>query len=360
MAAEKRTRRTIGITCGCPLGIGPQIAAEAMFEQGQKHEAVRFRFYAPFVLLEEAISFRKDLFVEHLSNRQARIFRKDSGESRDVVVECLEMDDGFAGFSSSDEHALRAQRHSLLRALEDAQERKVVSLVTAPIRKSCLDDVDGRDWPGHTELLGHRLGDGREPLMLFAGGPFLLGLCTVHLPICEVSTSLSVERVQHSLERMREACELLFASEGKTPGVTTETMRLVVLGLNPHAGENGRLGTEEQNVIQPGIDTFLENASSRKGEDILGVEVKGPMPADGFFGHFHRQQMPHGVLAMYHDQGLAPYKLLSRGCGVNITIGLKVPRTSPDHGTADAMRAGGDADPQSMSEALRWAIKLTT
>lgn len=295
--------------------------------------------FGPTTLWTEAAAFRDGLQAKVVDNG-LQLCRGD------IAVDVTCIDDGFDDVEewTSDAGALAAQRASLLQAIAAAERGAVAALVTAPIRKACLDDVDGQSWPGHTELLGHRLSvDGDEPLMLFAGGPFLLGLATVHIPLANVSSSLTPTRLQKRLLRLLQACRQLSSS--------TETTRLTVLGLNPHAGEDGLLGSEEQDVIAPTLAAF--------SADHAGVDVEGPVPADGFFGHLHRRaQPPDGVLAMYHDQGLAPYKLLAQNRGVNITIGLKVPRTSPDHGTAVGMRDGGQADATSMTEALQLALQL--
>lgn len=244
--------------------------------------------------------------------------------------------------------ALVAQRDALLHAIALADAGRVDAIVTGPIRKAALADVHGKSYPGHTELLHAHLAAPRapggldEPLMCFAGGPFVLGLCTVHLPLANVAAAITPARVEQQLRALIAATARL---EGRSP----HAVRTVVLGLNPHAGEDGLLGTEERDVIAPAIAAIRAE----------GYDVTGPVPADGFFGGLHRPgPAVHAVLAMSHDQGLGPYKLLARGQGVNITWGLRVPRTSPDHGTADALAGTGTADPTSLAAALARARAL--
>lgn len=267
-------------------------------------------------------------------------------EGRERVVACeehapLQVRNGPYG--PFDEAALAFQREALLAAARGAKEGRFDAIVTGPIRKQALQDVEGRAFPGQTELLHHYLGaDDDEALMCFAGGPFVLGLATVHVPLREVTTTLATARVELCLSRLDDAASRVLGAA---------TPRLVVLGVNPHAGEGGLLGTEERDVLVPALD----DARAR------GLHVEGPLPADGFFASLARRApdaLPHGVLAMHHDQGLAPYKLLAGGKGVNLTWGLVVPRTSPDHGTADDIAGKGVADPSSTTAALELAARL--
>lgn len=335
----------IGVTAGCPAGVGPEVTAAALLAADLDDDKVRCLFFGPADVLLRGAAVA-GVHGEREPGSQTRVLLEREGRSR--VIECEEHDDlrlTAASYGHPDEAALRFQRAALLVAAASASAGRVHAIVTGPIRKKALVDVDGRAFPGQTELLHHYLAaDDRAPLMCFAGGPFVLGLATVHVPLKDVAAGITKERVELCLDRLSHAARRVMA-------VTTP--RLCVLGVNPHAGEGGLLGTEELCVLSPVLD-------AARGR---GTLLEGPLPADGFFAGVHRRTadtMPHGVLAMHHDQGLAPYKLLARGRGVNLTWGLTVARTSPDHGTADDIAGQGVADPSSTTAALELAARLAT
>ncbi len=212
------------------------------------------------------------------------------------------------------------------------------ALVTAPIDKAAAS-AEGLRHPGHTEYLAERAGT-QEFAMLMAGPTLRVVLATIHLPLRKVPELLdraAVVRAGRLLARM------LVDELGLRPA------KIGVLGLNPHAGEKGLLGSEEQEVIEPAIAELRAWAAAER----LPVELFGPLPADTAF-HQHRVGELDGVVAMYHDQGLGPFKLLHFHDGVNVTLGLPFVRTSPDHGTAKDIAGRGIADPSS----LRTAIEL--
>ncbi len=279
----------LGLTPGCPRGVGPELLARALADMTDELDGVEQRIFAP----------------------------------------------------ADDVDHLTAQRDALLAAIDAAARGEVDAIVTGPVRKKALV-VNGRAYPGQTELVHERLrDDDGPPLMVFAGAPFVLGLHTVHIGLAEVSSLITRDGIMRSVRRLAEAATAMV-------GVTTP--RVVVLGVNPHAGEGGMFGREEIDVVSPALDVL-------RGD---GVDVVGPIPADGFFADVARGRVHdvHAVLAMHHDQGLAPYKLLVGGEGVNITWGVTVPRTSPDHGTADALVGTGKADPASTKAAIRMAVLL--
>lgn len=218
---------------------------------------------------------------------------------------------------------------SLMQAIELAQAGKIQALVTGPVHKNILQNINGKSYPGQTELLHDYLEvDSRPPLMVFVGGPFIIGLATVHVPIKLVSQMLTRKSLTLKLERLiTGAAQMLKKPE--------QEIHVTVLGLNPHAGEDGLLGDEEQLVIAPVVKEFQQK----------GYQVTGPVAADGFFGYLHPTD---AVMAMMHDQGLAPYKLLAQGRAANLTLGLKIPRASPAHGTADSLVGTGKASPDSL------------
>ena len=199
---------------------------------------------------------------------------------------------------------------ALERAAADVEAGTIDVLVTAPINKHAIHS-DKFDFPGHTEYLEKRLGRGRKSLMILLNEVMRVALVTTHLPISQVPGAITKEAI---LEKLR-----IFEQSLKQDFCVVKP-RIAVLSLNPHAGDDGLLGSEENDIIKPAIQEAIGK----------GMLCFGPYPADGFFGTGHFKQFD-GVLAMYHDQGLAPFKALAMEDGVNFTAGLPVVRTSPDH-----------------------------
>ncbi len=222
---------------------------------------------------------------------------------------------------------------SLEAAVQDLASGKVDVLVTAPIDKHAMQQA-GFAFPGHTEYLQHMAGVEGGVLMLLMGEGLRVGTVTGHIPLKEVASAITTEAI---LTKAR----LLHQSLMRDIGVATP--RIAILGLNPHAGDGGALGSEDKERIAPAVRRLQEE----------GIHAMGPYPADGFFGNGSYKHFD-GVLAMYHDQGLAPFKALSFGHGVNYTAGLPVVRTSPDHGTGLDIAGQGVADEGSFRAAV-WA-----
>ena len=210
------------------------------------------------------------------------------------------------------------------------------AVVTLPINKHALGLV-GWEYPGQTEMAA-AFADG-EPLMVLCTRTLHVALATVHIPLHKVAGSLSIDGILHRIIQLHDHLR-------KRAGINTP--RIAVLGLNPHAGEQGRIGEEDERVIRPAIDQARS----------IGIDVSGPVAADGFFG-FGAYKHVDGVLAMYHDQGLIPLKLLAKGAGVNVTAGLSIIRTSPDHGTAYDAVHNVDIDSASTRLAIEMAIEMS-
>jgi 4-hydroxythreonine-4-phosphate dehydrogenase len=230
----------------------------------------------------------------------------------------------------------------LVLAQADPSQRP--ALVTAPIDKA-VAAREGLRHPGHTEYLAERAGV-EEFAMLMAGPTLRVVLATIHLPLREVAQRLDAAAVVRAGSLLARALATDF-------GVAAP--RVGVLGLNPHAGEGGLLGDEEQRVIAPAIDR-LRAWSAAQGSR---AEFRGPLPADTAF-HYHRIGELDGIVAMYHDQGLGPFKLAHFHDGVNVTLGLPFVRTSPDHGTAKDIAGRGLADPASMRAAIELARAMAS
>lgn len=336
----------LALTPGCPAGVGPEVLVRALAAVADDAVplSLPLHFFASAGLLERAagyarVSVRREGNVVVIGRRRVLCMRHDVDDPG------LQVRPGIVTAE-----ALQCQRDGLVAAIAAAARGEVSAIVTAPVRKAALV-VDGVSWPGQTELVHHTLrDDDGPPLMVFAGAPFLLGLHTVHVPLRTVSSSLTVDGVVRSLVRLAQATQRV---------LQVPRPKIAVLGVNPHAGEGGMFGDDEERVLAPAFAAV--RASS------LPIDLVGPLPADGFFADVarHRKatgvvgaQGAHAVLAMHHDQGLAPYKLLVDGDGVNITWGVRVPRTSPDHGTADALAGTGKADPSSTLAALATAVVL--
>lgn len=208
-------------------------------------------------------------------------------------------------------------------------------LVTAPICKAGFEKAR-IPYPGHTEMLAALTGAARVA-MLLVGGPLRVVLATRHLPLARVAEAVTPDAI-------RDAVELVAAG---LPWMGLSGGRIAVCGLNPHAGDGGLLGGEERAVIGPTVRRLRR----------AGFPVEGPVPADVVFFHAARRRYA-AVVAMYHDQGLAPLKMAAFDRGVNVTLGLPIVRTSPDHGVAYDIAGQGRADPGSMREAIRLAARL--
>lgn len=224
----------------------------------------------------------------------------------------------------------------LQKAVADLKEGKIQAIVTAPINKS---NIQGEEFqfPGHTEYFTQSF-DATDSLMFLVSEQVKVGVVTGHVPLGRVRSNVTTERIKQKLTLMMESLRRDFGI--KKP-------RIAVLGLNPHAGEGGLLGTEENDVISPAIQEFKNK----------GHLVFGPFPADGFFGAMQHRKFD-AVLAMYHDQGLMPFKMLAFADGVNFTAGLPIVRTSPDHGTAYDIAGKNQADENSLKQAIFTAIDI--
>lgn len=225
---------------------------------------------------------------------------------------------------------------SLKKAVEAIKEGEIDALLTAPINKKAIQSADF-DFPGHTEYL-QEMDEENSSLMLMISERLKIGVVTGHIPVNQVSDELSSDLILKKLTVLNKSLKEDF---------NIRKPKIAVLGLNPHAGDNGLLGKEENEIIIPAIN----QAKS------IGIFAIGPYAADGFFGSSHYQEFD-GVLAMYHDQGLIPAKSFAFGEGVNFTAGLSFVRTSPDHGTGYEIAGKGRANESSFRKALYEAVTI--
>ncbi|MEQ8477713.1 4-hydroxythreonine-4-phosphate dehydrogenase PdxA [Fulvivirga sp.] len=319
----------IGITIGDINGIGPEVIIKALNDN-------RILNYMTPVIYgsTKAISYYRKAF--DLDDFNYTHYRDNKFTNSKInIVNCWdEMIEINAG--SVTPEVGTASFKALQKAVEHLKEGLIDAVVTAPINKNNIQSEDFK-FAGHTEYFTENF-NGKDSLMFLASEDLKVGVVTGHIPLKDVSQSITKELIIKKLKIMEESLRLDF-------GISKP--RIAVLGLNPHAGEEGLLGSEDGNVIKPALDE-LKN----KGKLIFG-----PYPADGFFGKGEYKKFD-AVLAMYHDQGLIPFKTLAFNNGVNFTAGLSIIRTSPDHGTAYDIAGKNVANESSMREAIFMAYDI--
>jgi 4-hydroxythreonine-4-phosphate dehydrogenase len=321
---------TIGISCGDINGIGLEVILKALAikKAGQKFKTIVYGStkvvaYHKNIITQDNIQFNSIATVAEARADQINVLNcwTDNvnitlGKPNDVGGQCA--------------------RQALERAVADLRAGDLDALVTAPINKKAMQ-LAGFPFVGHTEYIASEF-KAKESLMLMVSDSLRVGLVTNHLPLREVAAAVTKEKVLRKILIMAETLRIDFNLQRPT---------IAVLGLNPHAGDEGAIGDEDDKIVR----TAIEEAKSK------GVMAFGPYPADGFFGsgQYHKFD---GILAMYHDQGLVPFKALSFGAGVNYTAGLAAVRTSPDHGTAYDIAGKGEADETSFIKALYLAAEI--
>ena len=259
----------------------------------------------------------------------------DAKQKKINLVNCLP-DNIYAEPGQSTPDSAKAAIRSLEMAVKDLKEGQVDVLVTAPINKRAMNE-EGFCNTGHTEYLQREFG-ADDVTMIMVSEQIKIGVVTGHIPLRDVPKSLTRDSILGKLRIMKDSLLRDF-------GVTDP--KIAVLGLNPHCGDGGLLGDEEQNIILPAVQAAQAE----------GIQAFGPYSPDGFFGLGNYSRFD-ATLAMYHDQGLAPFKALAFSDGVNFTAGLPIVRTSPDHGTAYDMAGRDEADPRSMMSAIYTAIDI--
>jgi 4-hydroxythreonine-4-phosphate dehydrogenase len=311
----------LAIALGDPTGIGPEVALKAIAAELPRDDE-RYRLIGDAELVR-ALNERLRLKLEigHCQDGTARISVEtpngDTRESARVALACL--------------------KHGAQLCLRG----EASGLVTAPLSKEAIINSGEPNFVGQTELLSEMAGTDRTAMMLLGCDDrnrwLRVALATIHVPIREVATRLKKEKIELAIELAAQACRDLGLPRAK----------VAVCGLNPHAGEGGKIGDEEITTIAPAVE-----ATKRRG-----LDVHGPFAADALFYCVFRGDYD-AVVAMYHDQGLVPLKMIGFESGVNWTLGLPFIRTSPDHGTAFDIAGKGIANPSSMIAAVRLAKQL--
>lgn len=323
-------RIKVGITHGDYNGIGYEVIIKAL------EDPAILELCTPVVYGSAKLAgyYRKQLELQPIQHQNV----ESASEARDGVINVVNVvSDADPHPGTATQAAGRAAFAALERATADLKSGDIDVLVTAPINKVTIQG-EGFHFPGHTEYLQATLGSATEQALMVMAHPsgLRVALATIHAPLSEVSGMLTPELVA---QRISEFNQSLMRDFG------VHAPRIAVLALNPHAGDCGLLGSEEQDIISPAIEMA-------NNENVLAF---GPYSADGFFGSGSYSHFD-GILAMYHDQGLIPFKTLCGAEGVNFTAGLPYVRTSPDHGTAYDIAGRGKADGNSMRQAIYMAI----
>ncbi len=320
----------VGITHGDFNGIGYEVIIKALLDPRMSE------ICTPIVYGSSKIAsyHRKTLTINDFS---FNLIKKASQANikRPNIINCQESDVKIELGKSSREAGNFAFL-ALETAIEDLKLNNFDVLVTAPINKKNIQS-EKFSFPGHTEYLAKKFST-VDFLMLMVNDNVRIGVATGHIPLKDVASSLTVDLIMHKLRIMNSSLKVDFG---------IRKPKIALLGLNPHSGDSGVIGKEEKEIIIPAINKAFE-------ENILAF---GPFPADGFFGTAHYKQFD-AILAMYHDQGLIPFKTLSFSNGVNFTAGLPIVRTSPAHGTAYEIAGKNMASPDSFREAIYLACDI--
>ena len=325
-------RPTIAITMGEPAGIGPEVIVKALADPVLRHKA-KYVIYGMNELLHYAADLAEFDVFWWRDQYQGRL---RSYPHDVVVVDYDQYSILGSALKSPSKIGGEASMRFCVDAIDAAQRKLVDAVVTAPIAKESWK-LAGYGYPGHTELFAQRT-NARRHAMMFAGGPLKVVLATVHIPLMGLWGKLNIGAVFQPIELIHKAMVEWF---------DTPKPRIAVCGVNPHASENGQFGDEEERIISPAIFMAREQ----------GIDASGPYSPDTIF-MAARDGKYDAVVAMYHDQGLIPVKLLAFDQAVNLTLGLPIIRTSPDHGTAFDIVGRNRANPGSMRAAIELAIDL--
>lgn len=322
----------IGITLGDYNGIGPEVILKAL------SNSRLLNWCTPVVYGSQKVLnfYKKDLDIKDWSIKAVSDLSQITEFNHTYLVACWDDTNTIVEPGKETPEAGKAAFACLDRSAKDLDRGLLSALVTAPINKHNIQSEEF-SFPGHTEYLTERF-EAKESLMMLVSEDIRMGVVTGHVPLLEVASKLSKELIRSKIDLFLQSLKEDFL---------IDKPKLAVLGLNPHAGDGGLLGQEELDIIQPVVDEYRAK----------GQLVFGPYPADGFFGKAQFKEFD-GVLGMYHDQGLIPFKYIAFETGVNFTAGLPIIRTSPDHGTAYDIAGKNQADPSSFLHAFFLAIDL--
>lgn len=327
---ENNRKIKVGITHGDINGIGYEVILKAF------SDATMLELCTPIIYGSPKVATYHRKAMDIPTNFAIIASSEEALDDRVNILNCVD-DELKVELSKPTREGGKAALDALEKALSDYREGMIDVLVTAPINKHTIQS-ENFHFPGHTEYIEKEVGDGKKALMILMRGDFRMALVTGHIPVRDIATTLTKELIMEKIAIFHHSLKQDFC---------IDSPRIAVLSLNPHAGDNGVIGTEESEIIIPAIREMVGK----------GMQCFGPYPADGFMGsgnycHFD------GVLAMYHDQGLAPFKALAMDEGVNYTAGLPIVRTSPAHGTAYDIAGQGIAEETSFRQAVYTAIDV--
>jgi len=328
--SSKKNKPVIGISIGDINGISAEVTMKALMDSRLAKlvtpviyaHGKALTFYKKQMNLDD-FNFMQVKSIDDVHHKKINVIN--------VVDECPEVIPGV-----ETREAGKMALAALDQAIADLKAQKIHALVTAPLNKNNINSEELK-FVGHTEYLTEAFGSNKS-MMFLVSEDMRVGLVSGHVPLREVANNITADRIKEKLSIMLKSLETDF-------GISKP--KVAVLGLNPHAGEDGLLGSEEIEIISPVIREFKDK----------GKMVFGPYPSDGFFGMMHQKKFD-GILAMYHDQGLIPFKAVSFETGVNFTAGLPFIRTSPDHGTAYNIAGKNVAEPGSMRAAIFQAYDI--
>ena len=328
--------KPLALTFGEPAGIGPEITLASWLKR-------REVALPPFYLLGDAAALARRARRVGLDVPLAEVGATEAVATFDRALPVVDIGVSVtAEPGHPDASSAPAAITAITRAVADVTAGRASAVVTNPIAKSVLYAAGFRH-PGHTEFLAELAASGSavpHPVMMLWSETLAVVPVTIHLPLREAITALTTELIV-------KTCQITAADLSRRFGLTRP--RLALSGLNPHAGEDGALGTEDQNIIAPAVAALRAS----------GLDVRGPLPADTMF-HAAARKTYDCAVCMYHDQALIPLKTLAFDDGVNVTLGLPFVRTSPDHGTAFDIAGTGRANPSSLIAALKLAARMTT
>lgn len=317
----------IAISIGDINGVGPEVILKA-FHHSDLFDLCRPVVHGPTEVLRhynERLGLQLDI---------EEIAHPEESEARRINVVAVPGAFDADSVGGPTEESGRVSVDAIRSAFFAVRDDHAQALVTAPISKEAIA-MAGSAFHGHTDMLASMCECGEDVLMILSSNTMNVGLVTVHVPLREVASHVTQEAVERAIRLGHLAMDEDFG---------VEDPRIAVLALNPHAGDGGILGMEEESVIVPAVEHMQREH----------IQVEGPFAADGFFSA-HNRKLYDLVIAMYHDQGLVPFKLQAKGRGVNVTAGLPIVRTSPDHGTAYSIASHGIANAESMKEAVYFA-----
>ena len=326
----KQDKIKIGITQGDINGIGYEVIIKTLMEPHILQMCTPIVYGSPKV----AAYHRKALELESFTFNSIRT-AKEADPKKANIINCTD-DNIRVELGRSSEMAGEASYMALEKAVEDLKRGEIHALITEPINKNNYHSKKFH-FPGHTEYLAEQF-NVKDYVMLMVSEIMKIGVVVGHAPISEVSQKITVDNI---------LCKLRIISSSLEKDFAINKPRIAVLGLNPHAGDGGLLGSEEKEIIAPAIKKAIDE----------GIIAVGPYPADGFFGSGDYTKFD-AILAMYHDQGLVPFKMASFEKGINYTAGLPVIRTSPAHGTAYDIAGEDKASPDSFRQALYLACDI--